>query len=62
MEKELKAESEANMAKTSGELTAIWNKYTAKTSPFYHPAYGKEGSVFRRAVAERGKALKEEGK
>ncbi len=62
MEKELKAESEANMAKTSGELTAIWNKYTAKTSPFYHPAYGKEGSVFRRAVAERGKTLKEEGK
>lgn len=62
IEKELIAEGEANMSKSSGELTAVWNKYTAKTSPFYHPAYGKEGSVFRKAVAERGRQLKEEGK
>lgn len=61
MEKELLAESEANMAKTSAELTAIWNKYTQKTSPYYHPAFSKEG-VFRKAVATRGQQLKAEGK
>lgn len=61
MEKELLAEGEANMAQTSAELTAIWNKYTQKTSPFYHPAFSKEG-VFRKAVALRGQQLKAEGK
>ena len=61
MEKELLAEGEANMAKSSAELTAIWNKYTQKTSPFYHPAFSKEG-VFRKAVAARGQQLKAEGK
>ena len=61
MEKELLAEGEANMAKSSAELTAIWNKYTQKTSPFYHPAFSKEG-VFRKAVALRGQQLKAEGK
>ena len=61
MEKELLAESEANQAQSSTELTAIWNKYTQKTSPYYHPAYSKEG-VFRKAVAARGQQLKAEGK
>lgn len=61
MEKELLAESEANQAQSSTELTAIWNKYTQKTSPFYHPAFSKEG-VFRKAVAARGQQLKAEGK
>jgi len=61
MEKELLAESEANMAQTSAELTAIWNKYTLKTSPHYHPAFSKEGA-FRKAVAARGQQLKAEGK
>lgn len=61
MEKELLAESEANQAQTSAELTAIWNKYTLKTSQFYHPAFSKEG-VFRKAVAARGQQLKAEGK
>lgn len=61
MEKELLAESEANQAQSSAELTAIWNKYTLKTSPHYHPAFSKEG-VFRKAVAARGQQLKSEGK
>ena len=61
MEKELLAESEANQAQSSAELTAIWNKYTLKTSPHYHPAFSKEG-VFRKAVAARGQQLKAEGK
>lgn len=61
MEKELLAEGEANMAQTSAELTAIWNKYTLKTSPHYHPAFSKDG-VFRKAVAARGQQLKAEGK
>jgi len=61
MEKELLAEGEANQAQSSAELTAIWNKYTQKTSPFYHPAFSKEG-VFRKAVAARGQQLKAEGK
>lgn len=61
MEKELLAESEANQAQSSAELTAIWNKYTLKTSPHYHPAFSKDG-VFRKAVASRGQQLKAEGK
>lgn len=61
MEKELLAESEANQAQSSAELTAIWNKYTLKTSPHYHPAFSKDG-VFRKAVAARGQQLKAEGK
>lgn len=61
MEKELLAESEANQAQSSTELTAIWNKYTLKSSPHYHPAFSKEG-VFRKAVAARGQQLKAEGK
>jgi len=61
MEKELLAESEANQAQSSAELTAIWNKYTLKTSPHYHPAFSKDG-VFRKAVAVRGQQLKAEGK
>ena len=61
MEKELLAESEANQAQSSTELTAIWNKYTLKSSPHYHPAFSKEG-VFRKAVASRGQQLKAEGK
>ena len=61
MEKELLAESEANKAQSSAELTAIWNKYTLKTSPHYHPAFSKDG-VFRKAVASRGQQLKAEGK
>lgn len=61
MKKELLAESEANQAQSSAELTAIWNKYTLKTSPHYHPAFSKEG-VFRKAVAARGQQLKSEGK
>lgn len=61
MEKELLAEGEANMAQSTVELEAIWNKYTQKTSPFYHPAFFKPG-VFRTAVAERKKQLIAEGK
>lgn len=61
MEKELLAESEANQAQSSTELTAIWNKYTLKSSPHYHPAFSKDG-VFRKAVAARGQQLKSEGK
>lgn len=61
MEKELLAESEANQAQSSTELTAIWNKYTLKSSPHYHPAFSKDG-VFRKAVASRGQQLKAEGK
>lgn len=61
MEKELLAESEANQAQSSAELTAIWNKYTLKTSPHYHPAFSKDG-VFRKAVASRGQQLIAEGK
>lgn len=61
LEKELLAESEVNQAQSSTELTAIWNKYTLKSSPHYHPAFSKEG-VFRKAVAARGQQLKAEGK
>lgn len=61
-EAELLAESEANQCNTSAELTAVWNKYTQKTSMFYHPNYAKEGGVFRKAVAARGQQLKSEGK
>ena len=61
-EQELLAEQEAYACQSSLELTALWNKYTQKTSMFYHPNYAKEGGVFRKAVAARGQQLKSEGK
>jgi len=62
MEKELLAEGEANMAQSTAELTAVWNKYTTKSSQFYHPAYKNENGVFFKAVKSRGAQLKAEGK
>ena len=61
-EQELLAEQEAYACQSSVELTALWNKYTQKTSMFYHPNYAKEGGIFRNAVAKRGQQLKSEGK
>lgn len=62
LEKALIAESEASNAQSTAELTAIWNKYTTKSSQFYHPAYKNEKDVFFKAVKARGAQLKAEGK
>ena len=61
-ETEMKAEQEAYKCETTVELTAIWNKYTQKSSPFYNPAYANQNGVFFKAVKQRGTALKNEGK
>lgn len=62
LEKALLAEAEASNAQSTAELTAIWSKYTSKTSEFYHPAYKNENDVFYKAVKTRGAQLKAEGK
>ena len=62
LEKALLAEAEASNAQSTAELTAIWEKYTRKTSEFYHPAYKNENDVFYKAVKARGAQLKAEGK
>ena len=62
LEQALLAESEASNAQSSAELTAVWKKYTDKTSAFYHPDYKKETDVFYKAVKQRGAQLKSEGK
>lgn len=55
-ELELKAESEANTCQTSAELTAVWSKYKSS-----NPELTKPGSVFYKAVQQRGSQLKSQG-
>jgi hypothetical protein len=55
-ETELKAEADANNCQSSAELTAVWSKYKAT-----NPELTKVGSVFYKAVQQRGSQLKEQG-
>lgn len=55
-ETELKAEADANNCQSSAELTAVWSKY--KTT---NPELTKVGSVFYKAVQQRGSQLKAQG-
>lgn len=57
VEAELKAEQEALSCQSSAELTALWNKYKAMS-----PAFTKAGSIFYKAVQQRGGELRKEGK